>query len=346
VSSAWRQRLSTWTLLTTVLLGVRVSAAEHVHSNVVLLEAVGSPVDVDALRTSLEDWLRSMQLELHLVGVMPPEAEPSFARVRVVWTDETCVVEVFGEGGALRRRKSLPRGGPPLLVSESAALIAQAGVQELSVEESKRHPLPAPVAVVPVEVHGEPLPDAASSPFGLDVGAYAQGRTYDGTAPFVMGGGAEVAASFGDGPWHPGGLFLLAYQGPISRQFSLGQLDLQTVELRLLPTLRRKVGPFEAEFGLGGGLDLLLVHTIFGLHRRDEVVAAPFFTIEAALRWKVTPASAIFLRAVVDLDPARRRFIADAPGLERETIIFPWIARPALQLGFSFDLVSQRESAP
>ena len=91
MSSAWRQRLSTWTLLATVLVGVRGFAAEHVTSKVVLLEAVGNPVDVDSLRTSLEDWLRSMQLELHLVGVMPPEAEPSFARVRVVWTDETCV---------------------------------------------------------------------------------------------------------------------------------------------------------------------------------------------------------------------------------------------------------------
>ena len=101
--------------------------------------------------------------------------------------------------------------------------------------------------------------------------------------------------------------------------------------------------------GLGGGLDLLIPHTtIIGLRRpfRDEVVAAPFFTVEAALRWKVTPASAIFLRAVVDLDPARRRFVAEGPGLARENVLFPWIARPALQLGFSFDIVSRGEGAP
>lgn len=325
-----------------MLLGVRAGAAEP--SKVVLLEAVGNPVDVDALRTSLEDWLRPMQLELHLVSVLPPaDAEPSFARVRVVWTDETCVVEVFGEGGALRRRKSLPRGGPPLLVSESAALIAQAGVQELTVAESRRQQPPAPVAVVP-EVQRAPPPPAPTSAFGLDVGAYVQGRTYNGTAPVVFGGGAEVAANFGTGPWHPGVSLLMAYQGPVSEETSLLTLQLQTISLRLLPSVRRQFGPFEVELGLGGGLDVLIASTStsvpreFVRHRRLD--AAPFFTAEAALRWKVTPASAIFLRALVDLDPARRVYRSTVGDVQTYSLV-PWIARPALQLGFTFDVVSR-----
>ena len=344
VSSPRRQWLSTLLLLL-VLVSVRAVAAER--SKVVLLEAHGNPVDLEALRTSLEDWLRSMQLELHLVGVLPPEAEPCFARVRVAWTDETCVVEVFAPDGVLRRRKALPRGGPALLVSESAALIAQAGVQELSIEESRRRPLPVPViqqVEKPPEVLGE------QPPFGLGLAAFVQGRGYGAAGPFLLGGGAEVSATFGDGPWHPELSLLLAYQGPVTEQGTYASVQLQTVSLRLLPSVRRKLGPFEVEFGLGGGLDALIAKTSTTLvsgprQRTDRLDAAPFFTAAVGLRFHVTPASALFLRAVVDLDPARRRYVSVVAD-EREYLLVPWLARPALQLGFSFDVLSRAERAP
>ena len=130
-------------LLLVLLVGLPGAAAEP--SKLVQLEAVGTASDVDALQLSLEDWLRPLQLELRRVpSLRPVDEAPSFARVRVVWTDEACVVEVFRGTGELMRKKSLPRGGPALLVSESAALIAHAGVQELSIEEAKRQPLPTP----------------------------------------------------------------------------------------------------------------------------------------------------------------------------------------------------------
>lgn len=336
-------------LLLTVLASVRVVAAEP--SKVVLLEAVGTPVDVDALRISLEDWLRSMQLELHLVSVLPLPEEPSFARVRVVWTDETCVVEVFAANGALRRRKALPRGGPALLVSESAALIAQAGVQELSIEERARQELPVAVAApAPPPVVEAPV-EPSISPVGLGVAAYLQGRSYNSAAPFVFGGGAEVAAIFGEGPWHPGVSLLLGYQGPVGQDAEqvVLHVQLQTMQVRLLPTVRRQFGPLEAELGLGGGLDALFASSTSELTppslRPHKVDAAPFLTAAAALRWRVTPDSAVFLRAVVDLDPARRRYVSRVAD-QVEYLLVPWLARPALQLGFSFELVSLAERAP
>ncbi|MDP3156645.1 MAG: hypothetical protein Q8N23_28495 [Archangium sp.] len=339
--------------LVMALVSVHAVAAEPVRSsNVVLLEAVGKPVDVDALRTSLEDWLRSMQLELHLVGVLPPpEVGGAFARVRVVWTDETCVVEIFGPTGLLRRRKALPRGGPALLVSEAAALVAQAGVQELSVEESRRAPPPAPVTVAPVaEVRD--VPAEAPAAFGLGLAAFLQGRGYGAVAPVVFGGGAEVTATFGEGPWHPQLSFSVAYQGPVTDEATLVslQVQLQTISFRVLPSLRRKVGPFEVDFALGGGLDALIAHgtsqTVSSPSlRADGVDLAPFFTAGLGMRLHLTQASAVFLRAVVDLDPARRRYtvsIAD----QSEHLLVPWQARPALQLGFSFDLLSRTGPSP
>jgi hypothetical protein len=333
------------------LLSVRAFAAER-QGNVVLMEAVGNPVDVEALRTSLEDWLRSMKLELHLVGVLPPpDATASFARVRVVWSDDNCVVEIFGPTGVLRRRKVLPRGGPPLLVSESAALVAQAGVQELSVEETRRPPPPAPIVEKPPEIVQQPEP-AEPPPLSFAVAAYFQGRGYGAMAPLVFGGGAEATATFGDGPWHPQLSLLTSYQGPIVQNATLLdlQLQMQSVSLRLLPGVRRKLGRFEVDLALGGGLDVLIEHAASSEVqspnlRPDGVDVAPFFTAAAGLRFRVTEASAVFLRAAVDLDPARRRYrvaIAD----QREFLLVPWQARPAVQFGFSFELVSRPERSP
>jgi hypothetical protein len=264
--------------------------------------------------------------------------------VRVVWTDEACVVEVFANDGVLRRRKSLPRGGPPLLVSESAALIAQAGVQELSVEESRRHPLPAPVtAAPPPEVLAEPPPP--QPPFGFGLAAFVQGRGYGAAGPFLLGGGAEATATFGDGPWHPELSLLIAYQGPVVEQGELATVQLQAVSLRLLPSLRHKAGPFDVELGLGGGLDALIATTSSTVRHHDSLAAAPFFTAALALRFEFTASSGVFLRALVDLDPARRRYVATIGG-DREILLVPWQARPALQLGFTFDILTRTERAP
>lgn len=345
-------------VLLSVLICLRADAAENKPSTIVLLEAVGNPVDVEALRTSLEDWLRSMELELHLVTVLPPpDATLAFARVRVVWSDESCVVEVFGPTGALRRRKVLPRGGPPLLVSESAALIAQAGVQELSIEEKRRPPLPVhpepgrgAVTVKPLEV--EAPPEEPPAPLDLGLAAYFQARGYGAVAPVLFGGGADLTATFGEGPWHPQLSLWIAYQGPVSQDATLIslQVQLQTVSFRLMPSVRRKVGPFEVDLGLGGGLDVLIARSTSSEISRpslrpDRVDAAPFFSASLGLRFRVTASSAVFLRAVVDLDPARRRYLATIAD-QHEALLVPWQARPALQLGFSFDLLSRAERAP
>ncbi len=316
-----------------MVFGLPAVAAEV--SKRVQLEAVGSASDVDALRVSLEDWLRPMQLELQVVSALPtPAAEPPFARVRVVWSDELCLVEVFRGTGELTRKKALPRGGPALLVSESAALIAQAGVQELSIEEAKRHPLPSPPSVAA----------DVSSPFELRLGAYVQGRSYDSTAPFVLGGGAELNADLALGPWRPAASLLISYQGPVVRDVASVNLQVQTLGFRLLPGLKRELGAFELEGNLGGGLDLLLssASSTEIPVKPHHLAPAPFFTAALGVRWHPTVSSAIFLRALVDFDPARRRYLSRV-GAEPATVLLePWRVRPSLQLGFSFDLISGR----
>lgn len=168
----------------------------------------------------------------------------------------------------------------------------------------------------------------------------------------LFGGGAQLGASFGEGPWHPGVSLLLGYTGPVTREASLVdlQVQLQTLSFRLLPTLRRRYGPFELELALGGGLDVLIARTsstaVSGPRLRvDRVDPAPFFTAGLGVSFRLTSTTALFLRAVVDLDPARRRYVSSIAG-EREYLLVPWTARPALQLGFSFDVLAPAERSP
>lgn len=342
-----RQRPWPWLHLAVLLVTLRAVAAPE-PSKRVLLEAVGAPDDVKALQASLEDWLRAMQLELAPVAALPPIDAPSFARVRAVWTEASCIVEVFSRDGVLRRRKELPRGGPPLLVSESAALIAQAGVQELSVEARQREPLPTPVGETAAPLVEAPAPPPP--PFGFRLAGFFQARGYGDDAWVVFGGGAEASATFGDAAWRPGLTLLVGYQGPVSQERTSFRVQLQAVELRLLPAVRHAFGALEVELGLGGGMDLLLANTSTSqvpsrFVQEHRVDPAPFFTAMVGARWKLTPSAALFLRAVVDLDPAKRRYVSTIEGA-REVFLEPWTARPALQLGFSFDLLSRPEVSP
>ncbi|MFZ5439934.1 MAG: hypothetical protein ACOZQL_07980 [Myxococcota bacterium] len=321
-----------------------VAAPSLAAERMVQLEAQGAVADVDALRSSLEDWLRTMQLRLEVVTSL--DATPAFARVRVQWSAAEVLVEVFrGADGKLVRRKSVPRAGAPLLVVESAALVAQTGVQELSLEEQETpEPALSPPPVVEVEATTKPVAQRAA-PLGLALGAYVQGRAYDTQAPVVFGGGAELAASLGSGAWRPVASLLANYQGPITRDAALVSLQLQTVSFRLLAGLERDAGPIELMGALGGGLDLLIAGVRStqinreDLHPRTD--AAPFLSASLGVRWRPSPASAIFLRALVDVDPARRRYRSEIGG-DATTLLEPWTVRPAVQLGFSFDVVSGR----
>lgn len=329
------RRQASLVLLAAGLALASVCASAQPSPRVVQLDAIGSEADVDALASSLKDWLRAMDFELRVGG-----DGPVFAKVKVTWTDEACVVEVFDATGAPRRTKTLPRGGPALLVSESAALIAQAGVQELTVEARRRAP------VLPVEgpvVRAPELPPPAEPAFGLELGAFVQGRALDEVSPVVLGGGVQVSAVFGAATWRPAVSLLASYQGPVERESSLARLLFQSVSLRLLPGVRKRLGVFEVEGGLGGGLDLLIANTASTaiprqFLRRAGVDAAPFLSAGIGLRWDATPSLSVFLRVLLDVDPARRRYVSLVAG-DREYLLVPWAFRPAVQLGFSFDVV-------
>lgn len=317
----------------TLLAATQVSAASLVQ-----LEAKGEESDVEALRVSLVDWLRPFKLELKRVAALPVEVDPEVAaRVRVDWQASVCVVEVFKADGSLVRRKDLPRGGPALLISESAALVAHAAIQELNIEKREvrvsEQPPPPPEALVP-----EPEKPSVE----VSVAAWFQSRAWDEVSPFVFGGGGEVSATLPIADFRPAMSFLVAYTGPISRDTTEANLQVQSLAFRLLLGAKRRVGSFEFEGGLGGGFDLYIATTtssvVPDVYTKDRVDPSGFFSAALGARWHPTPSSGVLLRLVLDVDPARRRYLSRIAD-ERTLVTVPWAVRPMIQLGFAFDLV-------
>ena len=307
-------------------------------NGLVQVEARGEESDVLALTASLDDWLKSLKLSVRRVDALPSGADDEVAaRVRVVWLETACVVEVFRVDGEPVRKKELPRGGPALLVTESAALVAHAAVQELVLEEKRLVRVSTQPPVEPAVVEAA----APKSVVEVSVAAWFQSRTFDERSPVVFGGGGEVNVGLAVSAFRPGVSLVLAYQGPVARGGDFVTLSLQALSVRLLPGVRRRVGVFELEAGVGGGFDVLFADassTTIQQYTKDRVDAAPFFSALLGARWHPTPSTGVMLRVLLDVDPARRRYVSSVAG-EPTVLAVPWAVRPMVQLGFSFDLV-------
>lgn len=323
----------------TLLLTASLASAQN--STVVALEAVGPEAQVSALEASLRDWLRNTPLVLRRVDAFTqPGSEPIFARVRVVWTDEACTVELFRDDGELVRRRSLPREGAPLLVAEAAALVAQAGVQELLLAP-QRVPLKSTEPAPLVEA---PAPEAPIPPsrFVFALGGFLTGRSYDARAPFVFGGGLEATGSARVENWLPGLMLRAGYLAPVTRDNDLARVQVQTLLFRLDAVIARTLGPVRLSFGAGGGFDVLLAQTTStrvpaSALKPSRGDVAPFIDAFLGVSWQPTSRSSVFLRIAADVDPAPRRYVAQVAG-DSTTLLEPWRVRPSVVLGFSFDL--------
>jgi hypothetical protein len=324
-----------WALVTGVVL---MAAPASASPTVVQFEAKGTEADVEALRVSLDDWLRPMKLTLRRVQQLPTGIDDEIAaRVRVVWGELNCVVEVFQPDGALVRRKELPIAGAPLLVSETAALVAHAGISEFVSARGEVTSSTQPPLVT------APAPAVSKPPLELGVGAWFQSRSWDERSPFVFGGGGEVNVALPVGALRPAASLMLAYQGPIAREGGNVNLVMQALSVRLLPGAKTRLGLFELEAGIGGGLDFMIASTSSNVIpqsalRAERLDLAPFFSADLGVRFHPTPSSGVMLRVLFDFDPARRRYVSNIDG-EQTLLAVPWAVRPMIQLGFSFDLV-------
>lgn len=320
------------------LVALPVLAAEPVTPTVVQFEASGPEGDVEALRVSLDDWLRPLKLQLRRVETLPTGVDDSVAaRVRVAWTEETCVVDVLRTDGVNVRHKELARSGAPLLVSESAALVAQAGVQELVLLEARK----VRVSTQPPLVTAPEVVAKKKDQPALEVGvaAWFQSRSFDETSPFVFGGGGELSLALPWAGFRPSASLLISYQGPVSRDGDYASVDVQSLSFRLMPGLKRQVGAFDFEAGAGAGVDAMIARISSTLqHKPDRVDASFFVSALLGARWHLTDSAAVMLRVLLDVEPTRHRYTSDVNGTHT-VLAAPWGVRPVIQLGVSFDFV-------
>lgn len=317
-------RRTEWSLVLVCMLGAFPVCAA---TRVVQLDAEGPVAEVGAFTASLREWLTALDATLSTEAIESPDA-----RVHVEWNEATCTIEVFRGRDGLVRRRSLDRVGAPEVVTESAVLLAHAGLEEVFREPTKMvevvtstpSPLPQPEVVTP-------------SLLQLSFGAFLQGRSYDERAPVLFGAGAESHLALQTSVFHPSLTVLGNYQGPLSHDERQPQLNLQlqVVSVRLLPGVERRFGTVTVGLEAGGGFDVLIAQTTLAMNaeKLERTDVAPFLSAALSVRWHFTQVTALFARVLVDFDPAPRRYTVGP-----HVVLDPWSVRPAVQLGVSFDL--------
>lgn len=317
-----------------VLGAVRAHAATSIQ-----LEVQGEATAREVVVSSVSELLQRLD-----VGVNSSPGNNRLATV-VVTLGEVNVVLVTDRAGALAERRLVPSGSSVAVTLEAVAHVVQSTVEALLELERMNAQRRLPKAVTPPPIVEAPAaePSAPASGVGVELGAFVSGRSFGAMAPVVVGGGALVSGRLElGGAWSPRLSLLAAYNGPFSASSELVQVSTQSMTLRLLLGTRFSFGRFSVEGQLGGGVDSLFADarstTLPRPAVRDQRPISPMLGALLAGRFLLTPSTEVFLAATVDVDLLPRRFVSDIAG-ERTVLFESARVRPALLLGFSFDVV-------
>jgi hypothetical protein len=325
------------------LCGAAASAEERPLS--VVLTITGPADEVAALRASVGELLARLAVRV------VPQADAPLARVTVTLGEQTCWASVINGAGEVVSDRQVPRGPSSQVTLEAVALVVQSAVEALA--ELERHPVarrvrqPKPTPPPRVESpRAEPSPARSRPALGLEVGAVGSGRGFGEGAAFVLGGGLVVSVRGGPSRWSPVGSFLATYNGPFSRASDVVEVSAQSFSLRVLGGAR--LSPAERwafELLGGGGMDGLVpagrsttlpVTALAPPH----VEASPVLTALLGARYAPTETTAVFVGVSADVDLLPRRLVAEVQGT-REVLFEAWRVRPAVMVGFSFDVLGR-----
>jgi hypothetical protein len=338
----------------------------------VRLEVLGSADEAEQLRVSLGELFGRMAvtLEPSPAGGEPGGAtasdgaaivaqvdlrDPGVALVRLAWASTP-----FGES------RTVPQRGSRTVLLEETALVVYAGSESLFNEGFASTPPPAPPPLVEPAPSAEPPPPppvpqeretrrspersqsrrAAPSltPWLLEGAMLVGSRAFASNASMVTGFGLGARWHVGASPWIPGGWLLGEFHFPFSGRQQGVELSTSVWSLRLEPSLELlRQGGFRLELGVGGGADVFVLAptssptgaTSTG-HRRD---VSPIVAGLVAGSLATSSASRVVLAATFDYDLAPRRYLV-AQGAQSWVLLEPWRFRPALSLGFLFEVAS------
>jgi hypothetical protein len=266
----------------------------------------------------------------------------------------TAIVE--GRTGRVVARRSVERDRSTAIVVEELAHIIQASVEELAEQERHRAQPPAtPPAPQPEPPRPEPPRIAAEAPqrLGLDGGAFFAGRSFGTGAEAVVGGGGMLGAALGRGPFRPALWLIGTYHVAFDVRGRAVDVHTKAATLRLAPAIRVVGGQkWLVEAGPQGGFDVMwttpranssgLPTERLGAENTD---ASPVVGAFVAAHFSVGPSADLVVALSADVDLSPHRFVI-AEGNETEPLFTPWRVRPALLLGFTFNLAGSLPYAP
>ncbi len=272
------------------------------------------------------------------------------ATVKVDLGATESTVSVTDRDGVLASFRRVPRAATSALTIEAVALVVQSAVEELA--ELERHPLvkppdpglplsPPPVLLTPLELKAPVVPAGPPRGLGLELGALLGARTFAAKAPLVLGGGVVAALRVQrGGGWLPRVSLVAIYNGPFDVSGTSVEVSIQSVSLRALGGARWVEGRWAVELAAGLGADGLfpVVRSMtLDTGPRDRAEWSPIVTAMIGGRFHITPSTDLFLQLTGDLDLMTRSFVIGTN--PHESLVETWRLRPAVLLGFSFDLV-------
>jgi hypothetical protein len=290
---------------------------------------VSTTGDAD-MKSAFEASLRELLSRLDVA--LGDSSRPTVAAVDADFSEAECRLTVIDALGRTVLMRRMPRAGSISLDAEAAAHVVHSVVEEL-VTQRPSAPLKRPSDELPPAIE-TPVPVAEKN-LGLQLGAFFGERTFAGTAPIVVGGGAGVTLTGNFGSFRPSFGLRAEYHAPVDTVEAV-VLRVQTISLRGifgLELFRRD--RFRIDAGLGAGTDIFVatfpVHDV--ANEYPATVASPVLTLEARAHF-----SFAYVGLSVDADLRPPRFVLMTPG-RPEPIFSLWRMRPSIVLGVSFDVL-------
>lgn len=318
------------------------------RSDLIVLTISGRRGEARAVFSSAAELLARLGLR---VAASAPSFEPILATVSVDLGASECTVSTALGRGAVLSVRRLAREDSSAVTVEVVAHVIQASVEDLaelegqSTLEAEGAEGGAPPSSSPPPVDA---PLAAATPgedLGVELGASLSARLVSDVAPPAFGGALEAELRFP--VWRrvsPRLALSFAYHAPMTLEAAYVRTSATMLSLRLLALARVPLGAWLALVGgVGGGADLWLTSSQTSLVEGDleRLEASPVLGASVALRLRLSSVVevALGLAGEVDLQPPSYRSSVDG----KKFVHFePWRVRPALSLGFSFELWGAR----
>jgi hypothetical protein len=255
------------------------------------------------------------------------------------------------------------QGESRAVLLEETALVVYTACESLF-EQAPLAPAPLPTAAAPEPPPVAPAPPpsfrpiepprapdhaprheprkSAQTPWALEGAMLVSARAYTRDASTVTGFGLGARAQVGNARTIPGVWLLGQFSFPFSASAQSVELSTSVWSARVEPSLELiRSGLLRLDVGGGGGVDVFVVAPVSSVpgaelngHQKD---VSPVISALLSGSLATSATSRLVVAGMLDYDLQPRRYLVEQ-GAQTVVILEPWRVRPALSLGFVFDL--------